>query len=607
MMRPFAPLMLRSLNLHAKLMLALALLVALVAGSCAYFLIEHQREQKFVELEDRAARIADLLSHSLALPLWNVDRAAIGSQLAALAPNPEVVQFTVTAANYGVIAAAKGARRIDPANDVVRVRPIEYQPPGDAPLEKLGEIRVELSRAVATQETSDARRAILATIAAMVATLYVTTLYLLNRMVRKPINRLEEMVDRIAGGNLDARCAVESDDEIGRLAARVNAMASRLRESTMRLGESERMYRSIVENALEGIFRLDRSGRLEEANPAMARLLGFENPEALVAAGAGDAAKRPFSPHQVEVLFRELNRHGEIAALELQLQRLDGVGIWVQMSARGIADQDGHLSCLDGLLADVTSRKHALESLRRHRDELELEVGERKRTEFELRASREQLQQLSWHLEAVREEERKRIALEIHDELGQLLTALKFEISLLRMRISGDEEALGKADSMRELVEKTMWVVRNVVNYLRPAALNFGIVSALEWLAEDFNRRHSIRCQVVTDGDEPALPDSQATAVFRIAQESLTNVARHSGASHVMLTLSASDASFDLQIKDDGCGFHIDAVSAKRRHSYGLLGMAERARLIGAELSIESSPGTGTVVSLHIPLLDVVR
>jgi len=607
MMRPFAPLMLRSLNLHAKLMLALALLVALVAGSCAYFLIEHQREQKFVELEDRAARIADLLSHSLALPLWNVDRAAIGSQLAALAPNPEVVQFTVTAANYGVIAAAKGARRIDPANDVVRVRPIEYQPPGDAPLEKLGEIRVELSRAVATQETSDARRAILATIAAMVATLYVTTLYLLNRMVRKPINRLEEMVDRIAGGNLDARCAVESDDEIGRLAARVNAMASRLRESTMRLSESERMYRSIVENALEGIFRLDRSGRLEEANPAMARLLGFENPEALVAAGAADAGKRPFSPHQVEVLFRELNRHGEIAALELQLQRLDGVGIWVQMSARGIADQDGHLSCLDGLLADVTSRKHALESLRRHRDELELEVGERKRTEFELRASREQLQQLSWHLEAVREEERKRIALEIHDELGQLLTALKFDISLLRMRISGDEEALGKADSMRELVEKTMWVVRNVVNYLRPAALNFGIVSALEWLAEDFNRRHSIRCQVVTDGDEPALPDSQATAVFRIAQESLTNVARHSGASHVMLTLSASDASFDLQIKDDGCGFHIDAVSAKRRHSYGLLGMAERARLIGAELSIESSPGTGTVVSLHIPLLDVVR
>jgi PAS domain S-box-containing protein len=464
-----------------------------------------------------------------------------------------------------------------------------------------------MSRAVATQATRDARRAILATIAAMVATLYVATLWLLNRMVRKPINRLEEMVDWIAGGNLDARCAVESDDEIGRLAARVNAMASRLRESTTRLTESERMYRSIVENALEGIFRLDRSGRLEDANPAMARLLGYANPEALVAAGADDAGERPFSPHQVALLFQELKRHGEIAALELQLQRVDGAKIWVQLSARGIADRDGRLSRLDGLLADVTSRRHALESLRRHRDELELEVGERKRTEFELRESREQLQQLSWHLEAVREEERKRIALEIHDELGQLLTALKFDISLLRMRISGDEEALVKADSMRELVEKTMWVVRNVVNYLRPAALNFGIVSALEWLAEDFNRRHSIRCQVVTDGDEPALPDSQATAVFRIAQESLTNVARHSGASHVMLTLSTTGASFDLHIKDDGCGFHIDAASAKRRHSYGLLGMAERARLIGAGLSIESSAGTGTVISLHIPLLDVVR
>jgi PAS domain S-box-containing protein len=441
----------------------------------------------------------------------------------------------------------------------------------------------------------------------MVATLYAVTLVLLNGMVRGPINRLEEMVDRIAGGNLDARCAVESDDELGRLAARVNAMADRLRESTARLYDSEQKYRSIVENALEGIFRLHRNGWLEEANPAMARLLGYDSAAALVAAGTGEPDKRPFSPKQVEDLFARLKRDGEIAELDLRLTRPDGTAIWVQLSARGVAHSHGDIVRLDGLLADVTARKHALENLRRHRDELQVEVAERKRTEQELRASREALRQLSWHLEVIREEERKRIALEIHDELGQLLTALKIDISLLQMKLAGNPDAQGKTDAMRELVEKTMWMVRNVANHLRPAALNFGIVSALEWLAEDFNGRHRIRCSVVTYGDEPVLEDSRATAIFRIAQESLTNVARHSRASRVVLTLRSGEASIDLEVRDDGCGFDLNAVSAGHRGSYGLLGMAERARLIGGALSIASSASSGTVVAVRIPLSDDVR
>ena len=606
-MRPFALPGVRSLNLHAKLMLALAVLVAVVAGTSAYFLIEHQREQKFSELEERAARISDLFSRSLALPLWNVDRGAISAQLAALAPNPEVVRFTVTAVGYGVVAEGKGARRADPAHDVVRVRAIEYQPPGDAPREKLGEVRVELSTALATQAMRDARGAILATIAAVVATLYAATLVLLNGMVRSPINRLEEMVDRIAAGNLDVRCAVESDDELGRLAARVNAMADRLRESTARLYESEQKYRSIVENALEGIFRLHRNGWLEEANPAMARLLGYDSARALVTAGTREPDKRPFMPQQVEGLFERLDRSGEIAELELPLARADGTVIWVQLSARGVADSRGAIVRLDGFFADVTARRQALDNLRRHRDELQAEVAERKRTEQELRASREELRELSWHLEVIREEERKRIALEVHDELGQLLTALKIDISLLQMRLAGNPEAQGKTDAMRELIERTMWMVRNVANHLRPAALNFGLVSALEWLAQDFNARYYIQCTVVTHGDEPVLEDARATAIFRIAQESLTNVARHARASHVVLTLRSGEGFIDLEIRDDGCGFDRDAVSARQRGSYGLLGMAERARLIGGALTITSGASTGTVVALRIPLPDDVQ
>lgn len=589
---------LRSLSLHTKLMLALALLVAFVAGTSAYVLIEHERERRLVELEDRATRIADLLSRSLAQPLWNVDREAIDNQLAALAPNPEVAQFTVTAVNYGTVSIVKGPHLVDPGASVVRVRAVEYDPPGAAPREKIGEVRVVLTRAVAEQAIGDAQRAILAMITAIVAALYAATFVLLKRQVRSPINRLEAMVDRIARGDFDARCAVESGDELGRLATRVNVMADRLRESTQRLRESERKYRSIVENSLEGIFLLDCDGRLTEANPAMASLLGYDAAADLIAAGTDDVARRPFSPEQTRTLFDILATYGEIAGLELELRQIDGKPIWVQLNASGGPGSHANPACLEGLLTDVTARKRAVESLRSHRDQLELEVGERRRTELELRGSREQLRQLSAHLEAIREEERKHIAMEIHDELGQLLTALKMDVSLLRMQLPTDSPAISKADEMRRLVEKTIQIVRSVASNLRPVALNFGLASALEWLADDFSRHSQIPCEFHLEGPEPSFEDARATAIFRIVQESLTNVARHAGASRVEVTLRCTGAGVELSVRDNGHGF--DFVEARAGFSYGLQGMAERARSIDAQLRIDSEPGVGTHVRLLI-------
>jgi PAS domain S-box-containing protein len=236
------------------------------------------------------------------------------------------------------------------------------------------------------------------------------------------------------------------------------------------------------------------------------------------------------------------------------------------------------------------------------------DITERKRTEEELLASREQLRELSAYLEAIREEERRLIAMEIHDELGQVLTALKMDVALLKMRLVADAhpnadanaDATRKIDEIRELVEKTIWMVRNVASHLRPAALNFGVVSALEWLAEDFARRNGMPCQLVVRGGEPVLADAHSTAVFRIVQESLTNVSRHAGASRVTVTLVSSSLALDLRVSDDGQGF--DPDSAHGGYSYGLLGMSERARLIGGTLQIDSAPGAGTMVSIHLPL-----
>jgi signal transduction histidine kinase/DNA-binding NarL/FixJ family response regulator len=252
--------MLSGASLHAKLMLALSALVAVLAGGLTYFLIGYEEDRRLSQLEQRATRITDLLSHSLAYPLWHVDQQEVVSQLTALASNPELFEFKVTGVNYGEVATVRGPNTPLGAaaaqDSIVRVRPITYTPASGAPEQTIGEVRVVLTQDVVAREIADTRRVILMAVTAIVTMLSAATYLLLKHMVRKPINRLEEMVDRIAGGDLDARCTVDTNDELGRLAGRVNIMAERLRESTMRL----RTHRDQLEQAVE-----ERTAELKEA------------------------------------------------------------------------------------------------------------------------------------------------------------------------------------------------------------------------------------------------------------------------------------------------------------------------------------------------------
>jgi PAS domain S-box-containing protein len=573
-------------------MLSLALLITLVAGSSAILLLEDAQARRLLEVEERANRIADLYSQSLVQPLWNVDRDAIVRQLRALAPNPEVVRFTVTAVGYGVLADIRNAQRPTLTETVVQVRPIEFTPQGDAPRERIGEVSVVLTKAVTERNFAAAREVVLATLALTLEVLYIATFLLIRHLVRAPIGRLEAMVDRIASGDLEARCAVESGDELGRLAGRVNVMAARLGNSTASLKESERKFRGIIENSLEGIFVLDRDGALLEANPAMAHLLGFENIQ------NSPTRRQPFPDEQVAHLFLLLRANDKIAGLEFEMRRADGSAVWCLLNARGTRYDEAGPQWLEGQVTDVTARKQALESLTQHRDHLEWEVRERKRTERELRDSREKLRQLSAHEESIREEERKQMAMTIHDELGQLLTAIKMDVSLLKLLLSQGAGWTGKLSEMSELVERTMRIVRNVASHLRPAALNFGLVSALEWLTQDYSRHSLTACQFQLEGREPTLGDDRATAVFRIVQEALTNVSRHASASHVDVVLRGGNDGFDIIVSDDGIGF--DVTRATKGNSYGMQGMRERARMIGAQLHVTSEEGAGTVVRLSV-------
>lgn len=230
------------------------------------------------------------------------------------------------------------------------------------------------------------------------------------------------------------------------------------------------------------------------------------------------------------------------------------------------------------------------------------DISEQKKVERALLQTQQQLRALSAHHEQVLENERKRIASEVHDELGQLLTALKMDISLLDMKFGDQPEIRRATTDMRSLVERTIAVVRHVATNLRPGALDLGLVAAIEWLAEDFRLRWEIPCTLdLSDEDGLAVAnDHLATAVFRIVQESLTNIARHARARNVSIALAYRDGTLSLVVSDDGVGF--DARAVTPRTGFGLLGIRERVLALQGELRIESQPGRGTRMHIQLPL-----
>ncbi|NVB79943.1 MAG: GAF domain-containing protein [Kofleriaceae bacterium] len=220
---------------------------------------------------------------------------------------------------------------------------------------------------------------------------------------------------------------------------------------------------------------------------------------------------------------------------------------------------------------------------------------------IERRQLDDQLRALPERLEAVREEERTSIAREIHDELGQALTALKLDIAWIARRTkTGGDEVARKLDEMAHSTDDIITTVRRISSELRPGILDsVGLRAALEWQAEDFTRRTGIPCEVRSDVGELQLERSLSTAVFRIFQEALTNVARHANATRVEVYLRLERGMLKLDISDDGVGV---PEIAPRNSSLGLLGMRERARRCGGECTIRRRSPRGTIVSVSVPL-----
>lgn len=275
-----------------------------------------------------------------------------------------------------------------------------------------------------------------------------------------------------------------------------------------------------------------------------------------------------------------IQRQGKPFSHEYRLLLSDGEVRWIWDIGFPVHDRQGKPWVYAGVAKDIT---------------------ERKRIEHELAKSQQHLKELSYRREVIREEEIRRIAQDIHDELGQRLTALKMGLSYAKHTF---KDAPGSGEILEKLLAQTdgaIAAIRDLSSNLRPASLDLGLLPALRWLVARFEQESGLSCELRCDPDEIAIPEPLATQVFRVVQESLTNAARHAAARTVGIRLALGTGTLNATIRDDGRGFDVSEAIA-RSNCRGLRGMRERAELLGGTIEIESRAGEGTSIRCSFPV-----
>ncbi len=368
----------------------------------------------------------------------------------------------------------------------------------------------------------------------------------------------------------------------------------------------------LLESTGEGIFGIDTAGCCTFMNRAGAEMLGLStetvlgrNMHSLVHHSHADGADYPEADCPIFNAFRR----GLPCRIDSEvLWRADGSWFPAEYSSYPIFD--GGVVCGAVVtFVDITERRLAEELLREARDELEQRVAART---AELSSALLQLRHLSAHVESVREDERTRIARDVHDELGSLLVALKMDVNWLERRVEDRPELRAKCHGMGRLIDTAVDNVGRIVTDLRPSILDHqGLWAALEWQAQEFIETTELHADLMVDVVQEVEPpggrdgERWAIAVFRIFQEMLSNVARHAQASSVVIRLYVDGPPqplLHLEVRDDGVGALRSAF--EHPHSYGVMGMRERAGHFGGQLLIDSEPGQGTWARLTMPLPD---
>ncbi len=394
----------------------------------------------------------------------------------------------------------------------------------------------------------------------------------------KPAPPMEEKIMKKDGSVVDIIVTAAPVTFQGKQAFEVAAIdISELKQTEKALKESEVKFRTIFEESRDAIILTTVDGQFVDFNQATERLLGYNREELLnlpvIEIYADKTARHPFTQLTAS--------RGFVKDYELQLKKKDGTVITCLDTASVRKDGEGKIIGYQGIVRDITEHKLA---------------------EEEIRQSREQLRALATRLQAIREEERAKISRELHDELGHLMTALKIDLtSLLRDPLFENNPRASDLQSMISLTNDSLQIIKRISTELRPGVLDqLGLCAAIKWQLKEFQSRTHIKCEAQLPDERLKLDQHKDTTIFRIFQETLTNITRHAQATNVSVTLEKPEQSVVLTVKDNGRG--IEESEIANIASLGILGMRERARLVGAELTITGEKGKGTTVSVSVPI-----
>jgi two-component system, NarL family, sensor histidine kinase UhpB len=334
------------------------------------------------------------------------------------------------------------------------------------------------------------------------------------------------------------------------------------REAEEERRRAEEKYRSIFENAVEGIFQTTIEGQFVTANPAMARMFGYESSEELLGAISSIGDQLYAEPERRTEFNRLAMRDGVVNGFEAQLLRKDGTPVWISINARAVYDDEGEVVGYEGTVEDITERKRAEEALRE-----------------------------------IREAERRRIARELHDVVLQDLTYALQSMQVSKRMPGGSTDEM---DRQIEALKRAVGGLREAIYELRlESTRERPLIRAVASIVE-LNRQIGGGCEfelIVGDGFPVGLSGSSGVEVVRVVQEALANVRRHSGAEHAVVTLGAADGEILVEVEDDGKGFGPETT-----FGMGLTGMRERVHTLGGKLEVEGREGAGTRVFLRASL-----
>lgn len=429
--------------------------------------------------------------------------------------------------------------------------------------------------------------------------------YFVTRRISRSVRILEEAATKVMNGELNVNVDIKSNDEFSGLSENFNRMiehiGTSIKENFERLTKtetalndeikkhtlveealhkSEFLFKKVWEISSQGMRLADSEGKIIAANDAYCQIvqLPFDKIKG-----------KPFSNIYHPSLRKEI--------LDVYLDDFNNHKIQPHFEREGILWNDKYV-CLEFSNSLITLSDNSNLVLSTIED-----ITNRKKSEVDLKHSAEQLRNLAAHLQSIREEERRMIAREIHDELGQVLTVLKIQVTLLSNKLRDDQKDLKeKIESVIKVIDQSVDSVQRITAKLRPGILDdLGLLPAIEWQADEFTSLTGIKTICNLPKEEVKIETQKSTAIFRIMQEALTNVARHAKATQIEINVDINNNNLELHVNDNGKGIskkEIDDVN-----SLGLLGIKERVLLFDGKVHITGKPGKGTQIVVTVPII----